>query len=270
MGEVAAVAGVYRRLVGARIRSQLQYRLSFALNFVGVMLITFLDFAVILILFGQVDALGEWTVEEVALLYAISCIAFAATDLVIGHLDLLPRMIREGDFDLVLIRPLGSLFQVVSNDFALRRLGKLSQGLGVLVFAVTRLDVDWTAGRVGMLVVAIVAGAALFAGVWIALATIAFWLVDSLEVANAFTYGGNFLAQYPVNIFGPWLRRLVVFLIPVAFVSYFPSLYILGKDDPLEFPRALQFASPLVAVVTCVGGAVLWRAAVRRYRSVGA
>jgi ABC-2 type transport system permease protein len=269
VAELAAVLGVYRRLVGARIRSQLQYRLSFALNFVGMALITFLDFAAILILFGQVDALGEWTVEEVALLYAISCIAFALTDLTIGHLDLLPNMIREGDFDLVLIRPLSSLFQVVSNDFALRRLGKLVQGVAVLVFAVSRLDVDWTPARIGMLVLAVVTGAAIFAGVWIGLATIAFWLVDSLEVANAFTYGGNFVAQYPVNIFGPWLRRLVVFVIPVAFVSYFPSLYILGKEDALGLPRALQFASPLVAVLALAGGGLLWRAAVRRYRSVG-
>jgi ABC-2 type transport system permease protein len=269
VAELAATLGVYRRLVGARIRSQLQYRLSFALNLVGMALITFLDFAAILILFGQVDALGEWTVEEVALLYGISCIAFALTDLAIGHLDLLPRMIREGDFDLVLVRPLSSLFQVVSNDFALRRVGKLLQGTAVLAFALSRLEIDWTAARVAMLALAVVAGAAIFAGVWVGLATIAFWLVDSLEVANAFTYGGNYLAQYPVNIFGPWLRRLVIFVIPIAFVSYFPSLYILGKPDELGFPRALQFASPLVAVVAVAGGGLLWRAAVRHYRSVG-
>jgi ABC-2 type transport system permease protein len=270
VAELVGTLAVYRRVVGARIRSQLQYRLSFALSVVGTALITFLDFATILILFSQVDALGEWSVEEVALLYAIACISFAIADLAIGHLDLLPRMIREGDFDLVLVRPLGSLFQVVSNDFALRRLGKLAQGTGVLVFAVSSVDVDWNAGRVAMLVVAVVAGVAIFAGIWVGLSTIAFWLIDSLEVANAFTYGGNFVAQYPVNIFGPWLRRLVIFLIPIAFVSYFPSLYILGKDDALDLPRALQFASPAVAVVACVAGGLMWRFAVRRYRSVGA
>jgi ABC-2 type transport system permease protein len=267
---VGELLGIYRRLIGARIRSQLQYRLSFVLNLVGVGLITFLDFAAILILFEQVDALGEWSVAEVAVLYGISCISFALTDLVIGHLDLLPRMIREGDFDLVLIRPLGSLFQVVASDFALRRLGKFFQGLAVFAVAAVQLDLDWTPARIGMLLVGVVAGAAIFAGIWIALSTIAFWLVDSMEVVNAFTYGGNFLAQYPVNIFGPWLRRLVLFVIPVSFVSYFPALYVLDKDDPLGLPSALQFASPLVAVVTCVGGGLLWRNAVRRYRSVGA
>jgi ABC-2 type transport system permease protein len=267
---VVELLGIYRRLIGAKIRSQLQYRLSFALNTIGSALTTFLDFAAILILFGQVDALGEWTVAEVGILYGISCVSFALTDLAIGHLDLLPRMIREGDFDMVLLRPLGSLFQVIASDFALRRLGRFTQGLAVLVVAAVSLDLDWTPARIGMLLLAVVAGAAIFAGIWIGLATIAFWLVDSMEVVNSFTYGGNFLAQYPVNIFGPWLRRLVFFVIPVSFVSYFPALFVLDKEDPLGLPSALQFVSPLVAVATCVGGGLLWRAAVRRYRSVGA
>lgn len=269
MADLRALLAIYRRLVAARIRSQLQYRLSFALNLVGAALISFLDFAAILVIFGQVDALGTWSVAEVALLYGIACASFALTDLTIGHLDLLPTMIREGEFDLVLIRPLGSLFQVVSADFALRRLGKAFQGLAVLAVALTQLDVDWTVGRAVMLAVAIVAGSAIYAGIWISFCTVAFWLIDSIEVANAFTYGGNFVAQYPVDVFGGVLRRLVVFVVPIAFVSYFPALYVLGKDDPLGFPEALQFASPFVALVALLVSGAVWRTAVRHYRSVG-
>ena len=269
MADALTALGIYRRLVGARIRAQLQYRVSFWLNLVGTALITFLDFAVILVLFHQVDALGGWTVAEVGVLYGLSCVSFALTDLVFGHLDQLPEMIRMGDFDQVLVRPLGSLLQVISSDFALRRLGKLSQGLVVLVVALVYARVDWTLGRASMLVVAIVAGCAIFAGVWVAFSTIVFWLIDSHEAVNAFTYGGNFLAQYPVNIFGPWLRRLVIYLIPLAFVAYFPALYLLDKEDTLGLPRAFQFASPLVAVATGLAGWALWRNAIRRYRSVG-
>ena len=267
---MAELVRIYVRLVEARIRSQLQYRLSFAINLVGTGLISFLDFLAILIIFQQVDALGEWSAAEVALLYAVASISFALTDLVIGHLDLLPKMIREGEFDLVLIRPLGSLFQVVAADFSLRRLGKAFQGTAVLVVALAHLDVDWTPGRAAVLVLAIVAGAVIYSGVWVAFSTITFWLIDSQEVANAFSYGGNFVAQYPVNIFGPWFRRLVVFVVPIAFVSYFPALYVLGKEDELGLPRALQFASPLVAVGTLVVAGLVWRTAVRHYRSVGA
>jgi ABC-2 type transport system permease protein len=267
--EAIVLARIYRRLVGARVRSQLQYRLSFVLNITGSALVTFLDFAVILVIFGQVDALAGWSVAEVAFLYAVSSLAFALTDLAIGHLDLLPRMIRQGDLDAMLTRPLGSLFQVVSADFALRRLGRVLQASVVLGVAIALLDVDWTIGRVTMVAIMIVAGAAIFAGVWIAFATIAFWLVDSLEVANAFTYGGSFLGQYPIGLFGSWLRRLVIFVIPIAFVAYFPSLYVLDKPDTLGMPEPLQFVSPLVGVVSLVAGWLIWQTAVRRYRSTG-
>jgi ABC-2 type transport system permease protein len=269
VAEALAVLGIYRRLVAARIRSQLQYRLSFAVNLVGAALISFIDFAAILVLFEQVEALGDWSVAEVAFLYSIASISFAVTDLVIGHLDLLPRMIREGELDLVLVRPLGSLLQVIAADFTLRRLGKAIQGLAVLAIAIPYLEVDWTVARIGMVVVAIAAGAVIYAGIWIAFATIAFWLVDSVEVANAFTYGGNFVAQYPVSIFASWLRRLVVFVVPIAFVAYLPAVYVLGKEDELGLPRALQFASPLVAVLTFAAGGLVWRLAVRHYRSTG-
>ena len=258
------------RLVDARIRAQLQYRLSFAINLVGAALISFLDFLAILIIFQQVEELGEWSAAEVALLYAIASISFAITDLVIGHLDLLPKMIREGEFDLILIRPLGSLFQVVAADFSLRRLGKAFQGTVVLVVALAHLDVEWGAGRVAMLGLAIAAGAVIYAGVWVAFSTITFWLIDSQEVANAFSYGGNFVAQYPVSIFGPWLRRLILFVVPIAFVSYLPALYVLDKEDELGLPRVLQFASPLVAAATLGVAGLVWRTAVRHYRSVGA
>jgi ABC-2 type transport system permease protein len=119
---------------------------------------------------------------------------------------------------------------------------------------------------VGMM---LVAGALIFAAVWVAGATIAFWTVDGGEFTNAFTYGGNFLTQYPISIYGDWVRRFLAFVVPMAFVCYFPALYVLDKPDPLGFPRAFQFASPLVALVAAVVAGLIWRFAVRRYRSVG-
>ena len=54
-------------------------------------------------------------------------------------------------FDVALIRPLGTLFQVIASDFALRRLGKIVQSIAILVGALAALDVSWDAGRVVMI-----------------------------------------------------------------------------------------------------------------------
>lgn len=264
-----ALAAIYARLVDARIRSQLEYRLSVALQLVGVGLLTATDFVAIAVIFANVPALGDWSLGEVALLYALATISFALTDLVIGHLDLFPQMIREGTFDQILVRPLPSLLQVVASDFAVRRVGKALQGIAVLVFALATVEVDWTLGRVLAIPLAIAAGAVIYGAVWVALATIAFWIVDAIELVNAFTYGGSFLSQYPIGIFARWLRGIVVFVVPLAFVAYFPALYVLDKEDTLGLPEALRFASPVVAVLASIAAAAVWRNAVRHYRSAG-
>jgi ABC-2 type transport system permease protein len=260
---------LWGRLVGAQIRSQVQYRVSFGLELVGAFLIAFLDFLAVLVIFHNTPRLAEWTVQEVAFLYALSSITFALTDLLIGHLDLFPRLIRDGNFDVLLVRPRGTLFQVIASDFQLRRLGKAAQGVLVLVYALGALHIDWTPARVVVLLVSIPAGVLIFSAVWVAFGCLAFWTVDSGEFTNAFTYGGNFLAQYPIDIYGAWLRRFLAYLVPLAFVCYFPALYVLGKHDPLGLPRVLQFLSPAVALAAaCVAGAA-WRFAVRHYRSAG-
>ena len=260
---------VWSRLVGAGIRSQLQYRTSFALDFLGSFLIAFLDFLAVLVIFHNTPRLAEWTVQQVAFLYALSSITFAVTDLLIGHLDLFPRLIRDGNFDILLVRPRGTLFQVLASDFQLRRLGKAAQGILVLVYALSALEIHWTAARVVVLLASIPAGVLIFSAIWVVFGSLAFWTTDSGEFTNAFTYGGNFLAQYPIDIYGAWLRRFLAYLIPLAFVCYFPALYVLGKPDPLGLPRVLQFLSPAVALAAAVVAGCAWRFAVRHYRSAG-
>jgi ABC-2 type transport system permease protein len=266
---VAELGRIYLRLIGARARSQLEYRASLALQVVASALLTLLDFVMILVLFENVPELGGWSVQEVALLYGIAGISCALTDLIVGHLDLFPQMIRDGTFDQILVRPLPSLLQVVASDFSLRRLGKILQAVVVLIVALAAADIDWTLGRALMVPLAIVSGVLIYTGVWIALATIAFWIVDAIEFVNAFTYGGNFLSAYPITIFGRWLRNLVLFAIPIAFVAYFPALYILDRPDELGLPDALRYASPLVALLTVIVARLVWENAVRHYRSAG-
>jgi viologen exporter family transport system permease protein len=266
---VAELARIYLRLIGARARSQLEYRTSLALQIVASALLTLLDFVMILVLFENVPELDGWSVQEVALLYGIAGISFALTDLVVGHLDLFPQMIRDGTFDQILVRPLPSLLQVVASDFSLRRLGKVLQSVAVLVVALAAANIDWTLGRALMVPLAIVSGVLIYTGVWIALATIAFWIVDAIEFVNAFTYGGNFLSAYPITIFGRWLRNLVLFAIPIAFVAYFPALYILDRPDELGLPDGLRYASPIVALLTVIVARLVWENAVRHYRSAG-
>ena len=128
MAELVNAWRTYRILGGARVRSDLQYRLSFALFTLSQFTVTALDFVAILIVFHNVPALAGWTLEEVAFLYGLGNFAFGIADLFIGSIEYLQVDIRMGNFDRVLLRPASPLVQVVADRFSLRRLGKVAEG----------------------------------------------------------------------------------------------------------------------------------------------
>lgn len=263
------VLRTYRLVAGMWIRSTMAYRTSFALTVAGNLMVTGLDFATILLMFAQVDSLGGWSLPEVAFLYGVSATAFGVADLVLGSMDVLGGRMRDGSFDTLLVRPAPVLAQVAADRFALRRLGRITQGVLVLGWGLAHVDADWTPVKVLLLPVTLLSGAALFGALFVAGASFQFVAQDAAEVQNAFTYGGTTLLQYPPSVFGRDLVRSVTFLVPLAFVNWVPVSYVLDRPLPLGLPAWTAAASPAVAAVSCVLAGLAWRAALRSYRSTG-
>jgi ABC-2 type transport system permease protein len=265
-----STAVVYLRLVRIQVRSQLQYRASFALSIAGTFLFTTLDFATILILFSNVSTIAGWSASQVALLYAVSALSFSLIEIVLGSLDRLPVFIRNGMFDTIMVRPRSAFFQLLATDFLFRRAGRLFQSVIVLVIVATQfLKIEWTAARVVMLCVTVISGAVIMGSVWVVAASVAFWVDDAAEFVNAFTTGAAYLAQYPVDIYKSWLRGLVFFVIPIGFATYLPLAWVLGRPNVSGLPTVFQFTTPIVAAVTVLIASVVWRISIRRYRSAG-
>jgi ABC-type uncharacterized transport system permease subunit len=71
-----ADAVLYRRLIGARLRAQMQYRASFLLMTLVSFVVTGSDLLAILILFNYFGELAGWRAGEVALLYGLAMVGF--------------------------------------------------------------------------------------------------------------------------------------------------------------------------------------------------
>jgi len=260
---------VYRHLIGARMRADWQYRTSFVLFLLGQALVAGLDFAVIAVIFSRVDVLAGWSALEVAVLYGTSGVSFGLGDLFVSQVERVATHIRAGTFDLFLLRPIGPLVQLSGAEFALRRIGRMVQPLVVLCIALPRVDVTWGLVEVALVPVTVLSGAVIFGAIWVLTSSVAFWLVDTQEVANAFTYGGSAVTAFPLDVLGGWLRRIVTFAVPLAFVSYVPVARLLGKPPPLGLPEPAAFAAPAVATVLALVARQVWRVAIRHHRSTG-
>lgn len=268
-GAFVAEAAICRRLLAARLRGQMQYKTSFVLQVLGNAVIHALEFLTIFLLFDRFSTLGGWSAGEVAFLYGLSAFSFGIAHTIASGLSTFDEMIRRGDFDRVLTRPVGAFLQVLAGDLQLRRLGGILQGLVGLLIALQLVEVDWTIGRLLFLPVAIASAVVLFVALFAIDATFSFWTIEGGEAFNALTYGGTTLAYYPIHIFDAWLRRLFLWIIPLGFVIYSPALYLLDKPTPLALPAWTRFAAPLAALAFSLAAAALWRLGVRRYRSTG-
>ncbi len=264
---------LYRKLTGAQVRSQMQYRTSFVLESIAQFAGNVLDFVVVVIFFERMPSLGGWSLPEIALLYGLSSVAFGLSDMVIAGFDYTyfgPYMVRLGEFDRVLIRPVNTFLQVLTSQFTLKRLGRIGQGAVVLGWALLALNRTWTPIQIAYMLVAIGGGIVFFSGLFIFGSGISFWTVDSLETMNMATYGGQFLTQYPMSIYGDVIRAFFTFVIPMAFINYYPTLWLLGKPDPLGAPVGLMaLLAPVVCLLMFAIGVAMWRRGVKRYASTG-
>lgn len=249
------------------IRAAAQYPLSMAMLTIGSFVVTGLDIAVILIIFSHTGSLGGFTLPEVMFLYGTSGVSFAVADMLFGNVDKLSQHVKSGTFDAMLIRPVSPFVQMAVDRFTFQRFGRTAQAATVLIIALTRLDVPWQ--RAWMIPLMVLCGIVLITAVWTLGGAIQFILTDAPEIANAFTYGGGQLTQYPLSVYGNDLVRAATFIVPLAFVNWQPGLFVLDRPDPLGLPYWLRFLGPVAALALACVAAFAWRAGLRRYRSTG-
>jgi ABC-2 type transport system permease protein len=140
---------LYGRLVGAGVRGDVTYRVSFALRVLSAMLVTALDYVAIWALVGKVGNIGGWDRWQITYLYGASSVAFRAADAFIGGpVERCSQYVRMGTFDTFLVRPRSALLQVFGQDFALRRVGQLVAMVPFLVVPLAHLPIVWSVGKV--------------------------------------------------------------------------------------------------------------------------
>ncbi len=260
---------LYFRYLGVSVRSQLQYRASFVLMVLGHFVATGIEFLSVWVLFSHFGGLEGWTLPEVAVFYGLINVAFSFSDASSRGFDLFGNMVKSGDFDRLLLRPRATALQVAGQELTLKRIGRLTQALAVLAWGAHSLHLAWTPARLLLAVGAIAGAICLFYGIIVLQATLAFWTTESLEIVNTVSYGGVQTAQYPIAIYQRWLQRFFTFVIPLACVSYFPVLAILGRPDPLGSPAWFQWLAPLAGPLFLLLALRTWQVGVRHYTSTG-
>jgi ABC-2 type transport system permease protein len=157
----------------------------------------------------------------------------------------------------------------MTSDFQLRRVGRLVFALMALAAALILTDIDWDPGKVALFVLTPLAGAAIFGALFVGAGAVQFWLLDGRQFANAFTYGGRYVASMPgAAMFLP-LQVFFTFVVPATLVAYAPTLVLLGLEGPAGIPSWTGWLGLPAAVVLWALMLLLWRAAIKKYTGAG-
>jgi ABC-2 type transport system permease protein len=256
----------YLHLFGVQLRASLattmQYRTDFLVQ--GAMSIYWLGWNLLplLILYTDRDAVAGWDLPSALVVIAWFVILRGLLEGAINPslIDVVER-IRSGSFDYVLLKPADSQFLVSTARFDPWRVVDIAGGVGILVYAFVKLGRAPGPGDIAAGLLLLAAGVLVMYALWIGIVAASFWVIrlDNLTFLLDAIFD---TARWPVQVFkGAW-RILFTFILPLALMTTYPAMAILGR---IALTTALGCVAGAIALA--FGARLLWLGAIRNYTS---
>lgn len=242
------------------IISEMQYRVSFALQLVQSLLSLATALAGLAVIFAHTDRLAGWRPEElVALLGIYFLVGGAISFMLQPSMQRLMEDVRIGTLDFTLTKPADTQLLVSVRQVQVWRFFDVVMGLVVLAVGLVRLGASVGVTQALAFAVAMLAGGAIVYSFYIMLATLTFWFVrvDNILVVFQSMYQAG---RWPVTIYPPWLRWALTLLVPVAFATTVPAQALTGRLSPGTLAAAVALAAATLALSRW-----FWRRGVKRY-----
>ncbi|ANB58940.1 ABC-2 transporter family protein [Anoxybacillus sp. B7M1] len=255
---------VFFQYMAQYIKTKLQYRTDLLVEFFSDLMSQAVNLIFILVVFGHTDLLHGWTRDEMIFIYGFFLVPFALFGAFFNIWDFNERYIVRGELDRVLTRPVHSLFQIILERMELESLLGAVTGFIIMGYAGSRLDLDFHWYDVPIFLLFVIGGMFIYAGVFIALATISFWS-DARSSIMPMMYNISNYGRYPIDIYNRVIRYILTWVLPFAFVGVYPSAYFLGKKEWYVY----SFLTPVMGVAFFVLALLLWNAGIKRYRGAG-
>lgn len=255
---------LYFKSLLMHFKINLEYKASFIIGFISQFLVFFSYYFIIIALFNKFNNIKGFNVYEVLLTFSIIQFGFSFVEVFAKGIDRFDDLIIDGSFDRLLLRPRNIILQVLCSQADLIKLSRLLQAVIIFFMALSHLDIEFNLLKVVCLVLMVISSIAIFFSIFLIMASYCFFTVQALEIRNLFTDGGKHLAQYPIGIFSKGVMLFFTFVIPYAFVNYYPLLFFLGRCDNLFY-----CFSPLIVLLYLVPAFLIFNYGMKKYTSVG-
>jgi ABC-2 type transport system permease protein len=264
MKTIRRYARLYMLLCAQYLKSRMSYRSDFLLSLVFMFLWFLPSFFSVVVLFTNVPRLAGWSLEELVFVYGFYMLAMVPNGIFFQNVWQLSGQVQSGDFVKYYFRPMNMLFYYMSEIIDVSCLNSVPVGVGLMVWASIKLGLAWTAVRVAGTLVLLASASLVVCALMLAAASTAFWVTNShslLDLASRFREN----ARYPMTIFSGGFRLVFSILLPIGFIAFYPSQWILRPEEAGLVPWLTPAAGAICFFLACL----VWSRGVRRWSGTG-
>ena len=254
---------LYLKFAAIHLKTSMAYPSAFFTMCVGRLLLTINGLLTVVFLLDRFGTVGGYTLSEILLGFGVVLTASSLAECFARGFDAFARIMREAQFDRLLVRPRSLVFQVVCQDMKLAMLANVLQGIAMIAYGIAKGTIIWTLPKIAVLLLMILCGGLLFFGIFLLRASLCFVTLEGLEVMNIFTDGIREFSRYPFNIYGREVLCILTFLIPMALVQYWPLRFLMGTG-PWWYGLL-----PILSLWFLIPCYWVWKWGVRHYCSTG-
>ncbi|MFD1424692.1 ABC transporter permease [Laceyella tengchongensis] len=246
------------------MKTRMSYRGDFLVQFISNFFHQGLNLVFILVVFQHTPSLKGWSQAEVIFIYGYFLIPWAIFSSFLNLWSFNDRYIIKGELDRVLTRPVHSLVQVIMETMSPESLiGVLTGGI-VMGVAGWHLDLDWTWYDPLLFVVFALGGVLIYAGIFIALTSISLY-TDSKSDIQPIMFNISNYGRYPTNIYHKLIQFTLTWILPFAFVGFYPASYLLDHGEW----RMYALLTPVMGAIYLAFGVFCWNRGIKHYRGAG-
>ena len=259
-----SLIGVYTKTI---MKAWFQYRVDAVLKSLAVFLREATGIIVIYFTLLKFDSLNGWNMYEMFFLFSLLFLTYGIMILFFTGLRDFGRTVRDGSFDRYILRPRGLLFQIIfvnADWFAALGHG----GLGVTLFLLSawKVGIQWNVWLAVYYIVTIAGGVLIQGAIFLFLATLNIYLLETNSLKDLFYWNMRKFAGYPISIFHKAVQVIMIYVVPFAFVNYFPCQYLLRKGDMQQYPEIFMYLAPVIGVGMFAVTYLFWKYSLRYYK----
>ena len=207
---------------------------------------------------------------EMLFLYSLLFLTYGIMIIFFTGLRDFGKTVRNGDFDRFILRPRGLLFQIIfTNADWFAAVGHGGLGVVLFVLSANKVGIKWSVGNTVYYVFTVLGGVMIQGAIFLLLAVLNIYLLETGSLKELFYWNMRKFAGYPISIFSKAIQICMIYVVPFAFVNYFPAQYLLHKSDMNAYPAVYMYITPLVGLGMYLLAYGFWRYSLKYYKSSG-